>query len=63
MAKGLEILAQMWFDVGAQHVISGHEDIIKINRKEDIPKLVQAVKKNPDGLWLASSHPQGGNRQ
>jgi choline dehydrogenase-like flavoprotein len=62
MAKGLEILAQMWFDVGAQHVISGHKDIIKIDRKEDIPKLVQKVKKNPDGLWLASSHPQGGNR-
>lgn len=62
MANGLKILAQMWFDVGAQHVISGHEDIITLNGEEDIPRLVEAVTTNPDGLWLASGHPQGGNR-
>ena len=61
-AKGLQLLAEMWFDIGAREVISGHADIARLGSKDDIPKLVQAVKNNPDHLQFASAHPQGGNR-
>ncbi len=62
LAKGVETLAGMWFDVGAEKVISGHEDCVTLNTKNDIPKLVEAIKTNPDGLAVASAHPQGGNK-
>jgi choline dehydrogenase-like flavoprotein len=61
-AKGLQILAEMWFDVGANEVITGHRDVIRLARREEISKLVDAIEKNPSGLQLASAHPQGGNR-
>jgi len=61
-AKGLQILAEMWFDAGASEVITGHRDIIRLASKDDIPKLVDAIEANPSGLQLASAHPQGGNR-
>lgn len=62
MAKGLQVLAELWFDAGAEQVITGHRDIIRLNSKADIPKLIRAVETNPDGLQVASAHPQGGNR-
>jgi choline dehydrogenase-like flavoprotein len=62
ISKGLQVLAEMWFDVGAQQVISGHENIIRLKSKADIPQLIHAVETNPDGLQVASAHPQGGNR-
>lgn len=62
LIKGVETLADMWFDAGAEKVISGHEDCITLNSKDDIPKLVEAIKTNPDGLPIASAHPQGGNK-
>ena len=62
VAKGLQVLAEMWFDIGAQHVITGHQDITTLNDKTDISQLIKAVPENPDGLQVASAHPQGGNR-
>jgi choline dehydrogenase-like flavoprotein len=62
ISNGLKTLAEMWFDVGAEQVISGHRDVTLLNRKEDIQTLVQAVETNPDALQVASAHPQGGNR-
>lgn len=62
IAKGMQVLAELWFDVGAGQVITAHQDIIRLKSKEDIPKLVHAVETNPDGLLLGSAHPQGGNR-
>jgi choline dehydrogenase-like flavoprotein len=62
IAKGLQVLSEMWFDVGAQHVITGHQDIPRLNSKNDIPQFIKAVQTNPDGLQIASAHPQGGNR-
>ncbi len=62
MSKGLQVLAEMWFNIGAQQVISGHQDVIRLNSKADIPRLVNAVETNPNGLLVASAHPQGGNR-
>lgn len=61
-ARGLRTLAEMWFDAGAREVIGGHRDILKLESKADIDKLVRAVEANPDGLTIASAHPQGGNR-
>ncbi len=61
-AKGLRTLAEMWFEVGASEVISGHRDVVRLYSKDDIDSLVLAVGSNPNGLQLASAHPQGGNR-
>ena len=61
-AGGLRLLAEMWFDVGAIQVVTGHRDVIRLQGKADIDRLVHAVETNPDGLTLASAHPQGGNR-
>jgi choline dehydrogenase-like flavoprotein len=62
IANGLKVLAEMWFDVGAEQLISGHRDVTVLNSKDDIQTLVQAVETNPDALQVASAHPQGGNR-
>ena len=62
MARGMSILAQMWFAVGADYVIGSHSDVPEISSKHDIPKLLKAIKENPDGLRVGSAHPQGGNK-
>jgi choline dehydrogenase-like flavoprotein len=61
-AKGLKVLAEMWFDVGAIEVVTGHRDRIRLQNRSDIDDLVKAVESDPNGLQLASAHPQGGNR-
>jgi choline dehydrogenase-like flavoprotein len=61
-AKGLRVLAEMWFDAGARHVIGGHRDLFVLESRADIDRMVKAVEENPDGLAIASAHPQGGNR-
>ena len=62
MARGMGILARMWFNIEAKAVITSHKDVPELGRKEDIPKLRDAIRNNPDGLMLGSAHPQGGNR-
>ncbi|WP_420545148.1 GMC family oxidoreductase N-terminal domain-containing protein [Nitrosopumilus sp.] len=62
MARGMSILARMWFDIGADYVVSSHSDVPEIRSRQDIPQLETAVKNNPDGLRVGSAHPQGGNR-
>ncbi|HKU50133.1 MAG TPA: GMC family oxidoreductase [Nitrososphaera sp.] len=62
MARGMGILARMWFSVGAKSLITSHRDMPEIRTKADIPALKDAVRDNPDGLMLGSAHPQGGNR-
>src|SRR5438093_5729623 len=62
MARGMGILARMWFSIGAKSVITSHRDVAEIGTKADIPKLKDAVRENPDNLMLGSAHPQGGNR-
>jgi choline dehydrogenase-like flavoprotein len=62
MARGIGILARMWFNVGATSLISPHRDMPEVRTKADIPALKDAVRDNPDGLMLGSAHPQGGNR-
>ena len=62
MARGMGILARLWFSVGATSLVTSHRDIPEIGTKADIPKLRDAVRNNPDGLMLGSAHPQGGNK-
>ena len=62
MARGMAIVAKMWFDVGATSVITSHMDIPEIKNRADIPRIKDAVKNNPNGLMVGSAHPQGGNR-
>lgn len=62
MAKGMGILARMWFNIKAKAVLTSHRDVPEIGSKDDIPKLRDAIRNNPDGLMLGSAHPQGGNR-
>jgi hypothetical protein len=61
MARGMAILAKMWFSVGAKSVVTSHRDVPEIMTRADIPKLKDAVRNNPDGLMIGSAHPQGGN--
>jgi choline dehydrogenase-like flavoprotein len=62
MARGMAILAKMWFNIGAKSVVTSHRDTPEIRTKADIPILKDAVRNNPDGLMIGSAHPQGGNK-
>ncbi|MFL6523341.1 MAG: GMC family oxidoreductase N-terminal domain-containing protein [Nitrososphaera sp.] len=62
MARGMAILAMMWFSIGAKSVITSHRDMPEIRTRADIPLLKDAVRNNPDGLMIGSAHPQGGNK-
>lgn len=62
MARGMGILARMWFNIGAKTVITSHRDVYEIGTRADVPKLKDVVRNNPDGLMLGSAHPQGGNK-
>ena len=45
MARGMGILAKMWFNIGAKSVITSHRDVPEIGTEADIPKLKDAVQK------------------
>lgn len=62
MARGMGILARMWFSVGARSLITSHRDVPEVRNEFDIALLQDAVRNNPDNLMLGSAHPQGGNR-
>ena len=57
MARGMAIVAKMWFDVGATSVITSHMDIPEIKTKADIPKIKDAVRNNPRRIigWFSTS--------
>lgn len=62
LAKGAEMLAKMWFTLGANKVIIPHRGISSIEREEDIPKIVAGIINDPKNLLLGSAHPQSGNK-
>lgn len=62
MARGMSILARMWFAVGAKSLITSHREIPEVRNRFDIAALKDAVRNNPDSLMIGSAHPQGGNR-
>ncbi len=62
LARGMGVLVRMWFDVGADYVLTSHRDVPEVRRRADIPRLRDAIRGNPEGLMLGSAHPQGGNK-
>ena len=62
LAKGTEILANMWFALGATKVIIPHRGLSSISVKDDIPKLMEKIINDPKNLLLGSAHPQSGNK-
>ena len=62
IARGTEIIARMWFKLGASRIVTSHMKKQIINGEDEIPELVRAIKKDPKNLLLGSAHPQGGNR-
>ncbi len=62
MAKGMEILAKMWFALGAKQIVSSHRNLMILKNEKDIPKLVDKVLNDHKNLLLGSAHPQSGNR-
>lgn len=54
IAKGVEILAKMWFALGARKVVISHRTLSTIQNKEEIPKLVKQILDNPKDLFLGS---------
>jgi len=61
IARGVEIIAKMWFTLGATRVITSHIDKPILQSEQEISELVNAVKNSPQNLLLGSAHPQGGN--
>lgn len=61
-AEGLGRLAEMWFDIGAEEVITEHISMPRLSSKDEIPKFIQTILNEPNGINFASAHPQGGNR-
>ncbi|MDD1751362.1 MAG: GMC family oxidoreductase [Methanothrix sp.] len=62
IARGSEIIARMWFKLGAKRIVTSHIKKQIINREDEIPEMVIAIKNDPKNLLLGSAHPQGGNR-
>jgi hypothetical protein len=62
IAKGMELLARMWFALGARRLVTSHRDMPIVNNEAEMPRLLQLVRARPDRLVLGSAHPQSGNR-
>ena len=62
IAKGMEIIAKMWFSLGAKRVITTLNSMPIISSEAEISKLVERTKTHPEELRLGSAHPQGGNK-
>ena len=62
IAQGAQIIASMWFKLGATRIITSHIKKQILNSENEIPELVDAIKNDPENLLLGSAHPQGGNR-
>jgi choline dehydrogenase-like flavoprotein len=62
IARGAQIIASMWFKLGASRIITSHINKQILNNEDEIPELVDAIKNDPKNLLLGSAHPQGGNR-
>ncbi len=62
IAKGAEIIARMWFKLGATRIITSHINKQILNSEKEIPELTNAIKNDSKNLLLGSAHPQGGNR-
>jgi len=62
IAKGTELVSQMWFELGAKKIITSFSKKPIINSMDEIQQLIQEIKAHPQYLRLGSAHPQSGNR-
>ena len=62
IAKGVEVLAKMWFALGAKRIINSHRDMPIVDKEEDLSKLIERIVEDPKNLLVGSAHPQSGNR-
>jgi choline dehydrogenase-like flavoprotein len=62
IAKGVEVLAKMWFTLGANRIITAHRGMTIVENEADIPILIKKIIEDPKNLLLGSAHPQSGNR-
>jgi choline dehydrogenase-like flavoprotein len=62
IARGAEIIARMWFRLGATRVITSHISKQILYSEDEIKELTDAIKNDSKNLLLGSAHPQGGNR-
>lgn len=62
IARSTEIIARMWFGLGATKIVTSHIRKSILNSEDEIPELVSAIKNDSKNLMMASFHPQGGNR-
>jgi len=62
MIMGIKLLAKMWFELGAKRIITSMTTMSIINSEDEIPQLVDEIRKNRQYLYLGSAHPQSGNK-
>ena len=62
IAKGVEVLAKMWFALGAKRIINSHRGMPIVANEEELSKLLKKIVEDPKNLLLGSAHPQCGNR-
>jgi len=62
IASAIEVIAKMWFKLGATRLVTSFMNQPIVNRETEIPGLLQGIKKDPKRLIMVSAHPQGGNR-
>lgn len=62
IAKGVEILAKIWFKLGAKRIITSHRNKMILKDESDLEELKNSIMNNPQGLILGSAHPQSGNK-
>jgi len=62
IARGAELIARMWFRLGATRIVTSHINKPVLNSEDEIHELTDAIKNDSRNLLLGSAHPQGGNR-
>src|SRR2546425_158343 len=62
IAKGVEILAKMWFKLGAKRVVNSHRDKMILQDESELEELKEKILESPQNLLLGSAHPQSGNK-
>jgi choline dehydrogenase-like flavoprotein len=62
ITSAIEIIAKMWFKLGATRLVTSFMNQPIVESESEIPGLVEGIKKDPGRLIMVSAHPQGGNR-
>ena len=57
IAKGAEVLGNMWFTLGAKGVNITHREISIVENQADIPLLMEKIISDPKNLLIEYAHP------